>query len=142
MGHGKACQARETSRYVTHPSIFSHPAEVRRGIDIPIYGIIPLFCSCAHCVSSFLYLTDAHGHRHGGHAAHGPEGDLIGADQKQRDEMSTSDIESVGLDAAAATTTHRHDHDEHHHNGNAFTDKAITQIIGVAILEFGVALHR
>ncbi|KAF9443584.1 ZIP zinc/iron transport family [Macrolepiota fuliginosa MF-IS2] len=83
---------------------------------------------------------DAHGHVHGGHAAHGPEGSLVGTEiQTTKDDATSStDIESVGTDGAAAG--HSHDYD-HHHQGNAFTDKAITQIIGVAILEFGVALH-
>ncbi|KXN87518.1 Zinc-regulated transporter 2 [Leucoagaricus sp. SymC.cos] len=77
---------------------------------------------------------DAHGHTHGGHAAHGPEGVLVSAEtqqQEQKDEMaSNTDIESVRAEAT-----------NHHHHGYAFTDSALTQIVGVAILEFGVALH-
>ncbi|PFH51961.1 hypothetical protein AMATHDRAFT_141454 [Amanita thiersii Skay4041] len=60
---------------------------------------------------------DAHGHNHGSHVAHGPEGTDL-SDEK-RD--ASSDLESVA--------THVHDHD------------AAAQIVGVAILEFGVALH-
>lgn len=90
-----------------------------------------IFCHGLKC--HVLNLTDAHGHTHGGHAAHGPEGVLVGSgngDQKD-DRANSADVESIGKDDA-----------HNHHRGNAFTDKAITQIIGVAILEFGVALHR
>ncbi|KAF9446107.1 ZIP-like iron-zinc transporter [Macrolepiota fuliginosa MF-IS2] len=84
---------------------------------------------------------DAHGHAYGGHAAHGPEGNLVGTVKRTtKDEVaSIADAEGVGIDGAAAG--HGHDHDHHHHQGNAFADQAMAQIIGVAILEFGVALH-
>ncbi|KAJ7576897.1 ZIP-like iron-zinc transporter [Mycena floridula] len=62
---------------------------------------------------------DAHGHGPGSHAAHGPEGNA-----------SETKPELLGSDVEAATS-------EQHH----FLDAAATQIIGVAILEFGVALH-
>ena len=60
----------------------------------------------------FPYFSDAHGHHTGSHSAHGPEGDLA---------------KSADLDLELA--------------GNpSYTPSA--QIIGVAILEFGVLLHR
>ncbi|KAF5362167.1 hypothetical protein D9756_002244 [Leucocoprinus leucothites] len=77
---------------------------------------------------------DTHGHTHGGHAAHGPEGNFVTPEaQRQRDDKSNDpDVESLG------TVKSEHNHHQH---GNVFTDSALTQIIGVAILEFGVALH-
>lgn len=74
--------------------------------------------STAHALISFL---DAHGHDAGGHAAHGPE-TASSAEKALALSGSHSDI-----DASSA-----------HH----VMDSAFTQIIGVAILEFGVALHR
>jgi solute carrier family 39 (zinc transporter), member 1/2/3 len=68
--------------------------------------------------SSFL---DAHGHRGGSHAAHGPEGILT----KIGDEEVNFDVENL----------RQHDHD-------SISDSASGKIIGVAILEFGVLLHR
>ena len=67
--------------------------------------------------------TDTHGHGIGSHAAHGPEGKLDEAPTKAEvKEESTSDVED---------------------QGNPIIDNnALAQIIGVAILEFGVALHR
>jgi zinc transporter 1/2/3 len=72
---------------------------------------------------------------YGGHAAHGPEGGLVNPDsQKPNDaKVSKEDMESLG---AGKTGQNQHDH------GNTFSDSALTQIIGVAILEFGVTLHR
>ncbi|KAF8637660.1 hypothetical protein AX17_002728 [Amanita inopinata Kibby_2008] len=61
---------------------------------------------------------DAHGHSQGSsHAAHGPEGEVEGLPKDDQ----VSETES--------TSSHACDHD------------AATQVIGVAILEFGVALH-
>ncbi|PPQ62896.1 hypothetical protein CVT24_006294 [Panaeolus cyanescens] len=63
---------------------------------------------------------DAHGHGPGSHAAHGPEGSF---DDKSKNDTNSSDVE------VARTPTH------------PFQDSMTTQIIGVAILEFGVVLH-
>jgi solute carrier family 39 (zinc transporter), member 1/2/3 len=79
-----------------------------------------------HETSSFHYLSfaddnviDAHGHD-GAHAAHGPEGDLV----RQRKETTSLDEESL------QATPH------------GFLDSVVSQCVGIAILEFGCALHR
>jgi zinc transporter 1/2/3 len=64
---------------------------------------------------------DAHGHALGSHAAHGPEINFEDKDTKV--DKSSSDVESADGPA------------------NPFQDSMLTQIIGVAILEFGVVLH-
>ncbi|KAG5636784.1 hypothetical protein H0H81_006898 [Sphagnurus paluster] len=81
---------------------------------------------------------DHHGHNLGGHAAHGPEGiytqstQPVGlAEPKAADEKSTS-----SSDVEEGKNTH-----DHAHAHNSVMDNAAAQIIGVAILEFGVALH-
>jgi zinc transporter 1/2/3 len=76
-----------------------------------------------------IFLTaclDSHGHGVGAHAAHGPEGIVDTAPSKEKtiEESSKSDIES----AVARPRTWGAD--------------TTTQIIGIAILEFGVVLHR
>ncbi|KAL0955311.1 hypothetical protein HGRIS_004197 [Hohenbuehelia grisea] len=58
---------------------------------------------------------DAHGHAVGSHAAHGPEGDLVDGKAEQ-----SSDLEA-----------HKPTYD----------NSTIAQMIGIAILEFGVVLH-
>ncbi|KAF4610702.1 hypothetical protein D9613_006917 [Agrocybe pediades] len=69
---------------------------------------------------------DPHGHNLGSHAAHGPETSYQPSDVGfTKNESSSSDIESG--------SEHGHDH--------PFSDNATTQLIGVAILEFGVVLH-
>jgi zinc transporter 1/2/3 len=75
--------------------------------------------SCAYAAQSVLFSADPHGHTFGGHAAHGPEGEpAVSEDQKQPNEnLKTEDGDIIG-------------------------NSALTQIIGVAILEFGIALHR
>ncbi|KAJ7509687.1 ZIP-like iron-zinc transporter [Mycena galericulata] len=66
---------------------------------------------------------DPHGHFTGSHAAHGPEG------------SQTSPKENV-----VDVEEQRHDH--HHHGGlKHLDDSASAQIVGIAILEFGVLLH-
>lgn len=71
---------------------------------------------------------DAHGHHFGSHAAHGPEGGFSSSDkavnQPDKENESSSDIEN-GM-------VHKHQ----------FTDNVLAQIVGVAILEFGIVLHR
>ncbi|KAJ8694704.1 hypothetical protein PTI98_007356 [Pleurotus ostreatus] len=61
---------------------------------------------------------DPHGHNVGSHVSHGPEGELINEQEKTK-----ADVESQS-------------------SGNPmYTESAMAQIIGVAILEFGVVLH-
>ncbi|KAK0489107.1 Zinc/iron permease [Armillaria novae-zelandiae] len=69
---------------------------------------------------------DAHGHEAGGHAAHGPEGNLAHQIDGNVDETKLR-ISDSNLDIE----------DQQHR----VLDSAMTQIIGVAILEFGVTLH-
>ncbi|KAK0189095.1 ZIP-like iron-zinc transporter [Armillaria mellea] len=69
---------------------------------------------------------DAHGHEAGGHAAHGPEGNLANQIEGNMDESKLR-ISDSDLDIE----------DQQHR----VLDSAMTQIIGVAILEFGVTLH-
>ncbi|TFK74958.1 ZIP zinc/iron transport family [Pluteus cervinus] len=66
---------------------------------------------------------DAHGHEMGSHAAHGPE---LSHDRKDVEEVVKPDTHSDSIDSS---------------KGFAQDGDALTQIIGVAILEFGVALH-
>lgn len=86
---------------------------------------------------------DAHGHGPGGHAAHGPEN----ADAA-RDRM----VLSEGTDAADSTSWKDGLPEKHARERDAelallttqpssVVDSVATQVIGVAILEFGVLLH-
>ncbi|KNZ74568.1 Zinc-regulated transporter 1 [Termitomyces sp. J132] len=68
---------------------------------------------------------DPHGHDPGSHAAHGPELDGTSVQDKGK-----SDIESQD-------SKNRH----HHHVTDTMSDNSVAQILGVAILEFGVILH-
>ncbi|KIY69507.1 ZIP-like iron-zinc transporter [Cylindrobasidium torrendii FP15055 ss-10] len=63
---------------------------------------------------------DAHGHNAGAHSAHGPEGHPSASTKEIKSELD-SDVESA--------------------SDVYVLDNAATQIIGVAILEFGVFLH-
>ncbi|KAF8661365.1 hypothetical protein AX16_001459 [Volvariella volvacea WC 439] len=65
---------------------------------------------------------DAHGHSLGSHAAHGPEG--LGSPDKKLDTRSDEEL---------------HSHSDSHLT--RVDGDVLTQIVGVAILEFGVALH-
>ncbi|KAJ3930695.1 MAG: ZIP-like iron-zinc transporter [Lentinula lateritia] len=68
---------------------------------------------------------DAHGHDTGSHAAHGPEGNISN---------TSKDVEAVPSEMTSAKTeVHQHPH--------MILDSVISQVIGVAILEFGVVLH-
>ena len=68
---------------------------------------------------------DAHGHGHGvgALAAHGPEG---AEGEATSEKSSKRDIETSMFEEKPGSVV----------------DSALTQIIGVAILEFGVLLHR
>ncbi|KAJ6480886.1 ZIP-like iron-zinc transporter [Mycena sanguinolenta] len=77
---------------------------------------------------------DPHGHYTGSHAAHGPEG-------TQTPPKEHDDVEAQRHDS------HHHHHDHHHEHGHGngglshLDDSAAAQIVGIAILEFGVLLH-
>ena len=78
--------------------------------------------------SQFNFSSDAHGHDVGSHAAHGPEGDMI-------DSTAARDLEASTADTVNSES-------EKHSHKHQVLDAAASQIIGVAILEFGVVLHR
>nr|GAT55238.1 ZIP-like iron-zinc transporter [Mycena chlorophos] len=71
---------------------------------------------------------DPHGHYTGSHAAHGPEGTETPSDV-------LTDIE------AAQEKQHPHGHNHDSEGGLHLGDSASAQIVGIAILEFGVLLH-
>ena len=105
-------------------------------------------------------MHDAHGHGLASHAAHGPETDREqqktaalsrSGDGSEKEAGNGSDAESLhdhghGHERQA---TYPHAHSEKdvergrdaHHHPSALTDSAAGQIIGIAILEFGVLLH-
>lgn len=76
---------------------------------------------------------DPHGHAlaTGSHFAHGPEGG-DGEDSTKTVDCEVSEKASSDIEKRIA---HVHEHEPMY-------DSAIAQIIGVAILEFGVLLHR
>ncbi|THG95696.1 hypothetical protein EW026_g6003 [Hermanssonia centrifuga] len=84
-------------------------------------------------LASIGFSHDAHGHGVGGMAAHGPENTseaeghavLNGNDGSSSDEEKNPRV-SVGDDSEI---------------GSGVIDSALTQIIGIAILEFGILLH-
>ncbi|KAL1748195.1 Zinc/iron permease [Schizophyllum fasciatum] len=92
---------------------------------------------------------DAHGHHAGSHAAHGPEGQLTSPDEdagtlsEQTDEKERSP--SPGVSSGEDIEAQKTHGDRHHHHHGAHSEgtehSSIPQIIGVAILEFGVVLH-
>ncbi|KAJ7097268.1 ZIP-like iron-zinc transporter [Mycena belliarum] len=71
---------------------------------------------------------DPHGHYTGSHAAHGPEGAQT---PPKESGSSSSDIEQQ----------REHPHPHHHGHLPHLDDSAAAQIVGIAILEFGVLLH-
>ncbi|KAH9028558.1 ZIP-like iron-zinc transporter [Lactarius hengduanensis] len=80
---------------------------------------------------------DAHGHHAGGVLAHGPEGSPVPGPMSP----VAPDVESIHLekDPEASRTVKRVDDGEH---VTTVTDENVmAQLIGVAILEFGVILH-
>jgi zinc transporter 1/2/3 len=87
--------------------------------------------------------ADAHGHGLGAHAAHGPEADSLDPpDAEQGAVKKELDVHEPHVHEHEHKHRHEHDEsaDEHEH---ALSDQeAAAQIIGVAILEFGVMLHR
>ncbi|CDO68402.1 hypothetical protein BN946_scf184815.g49 [Trametes cinnabarina] len=100
---------------------------------------------------------DAHGHGLASHAAHGPETDQAtqALSRKQQAEPSLGQIKSDDVesqhshDRGSSSPHYPHTHSDiekhnghHTHNhGHALGDSPAAQIIGVAVLEFGVILH-
>ncbi|CAL1715470.1 unnamed protein product [Somion occarium] len=81
---------------------------------------------------------DAHGHGVGSHAAHGPESNRqLGGDSSNPQEIAQ--IEKFPTDVESNASQHKAL--ASHYDDHAVVDSAITQIIGVGILEFGVVLH-
>ncbi|EIN09623.1 ZIP-like iron-zinc transporter [Punctularia strigosozonata HHB-11173 SS5] len=72
---------------------------------------------------------DPHGHGIGGHAAHGPEGNVEGLEGSAE---GSAEKGALKADDSFGTETHVHE---------ISTDSALAQVIGIAILEFGVLLH-
>ncbi|KAJ3730043.1 ZIP-like iron-zinc transporter [Lentinula guzmanii] len=85
---------------------------------------------------------DAHGHEAGAHAAHGPESSTQNIAESGKD---AQDLTRIMEEARAAShSSHSVNESEVLKNtrGNvAVLDSPMTQILGVAILEFGVVLH-
>jgi hypothetical protein len=74
----------------------------------------------------------------GAYTAHGPEGDLAPAPASH--DQGHSDLEKTGKDSDAG---HAHSQLGDSKQALFLTDEnAMAQLIGVAILEFGVILHR
>ncbi|GJE93307.1 ZIP zinc/iron transport family protein [Phanerochaete sordida] len=99
---------------------------------------------------------DPHGHgiapdgrAIGTHAAHGPEPDREPGRERSRTRSpdgSAQDVTVVEKDGdvelALDDKPHAHDHGHSHgHSHGGIDETAATQIVGVAILEFGVVLH-
>ncbi|OBZ66677.1 Zinc-regulated transporter 1 [Grifola frondosa] len=99
-------------------------------------------------------IHDAHGHGLASHAAHGPETDAIAQAHDTHSSHSDihgekpTDIESIHDHPHTPTYPQAHsDARGHNHahgvaHAHAVGDSAAAQIIGIAILEFGVLLHR
>ncbi|KAI0709673.1 ZIP zinc/iron transport family [Cerioporus squamosus] len=100
---------------------------------------------------------DAHGHGLASHAAHGPETDQLA---QANAALARSDISDSSLHrekSRESSNSHEHGHDRqtfphahsdvearghgHHHHPHAVGDSPAAQVIGIAILEFGVLLH-
>lgn len=104
--------------------IFAFRWGTARLTKLGIHHGLPLLLLLNNHNSSHSDMTDAHGHQVGSMNAHGPEG----YDQKQ-----------VSPDASHAKDAGDAESQEHQKDLN---DEAAGRIIGIAILEFGVILHR
>ncbi|KAJ8094468.1 hypothetical protein PM082_010902 [Marasmius tenuissimus] len=85
---------------------------------------------------------DNHGHEAGGtHAAHGPEDNDNAAtsDVKNQHRLHDVEVKDVDVEASSTTTTASSSAPKPHAHG--VLDNPLAQIIGIAILEFGVVLH-
>lgn len=81
------------------------------------------FFSLDDVLSLDLAFLDSHGHGVGAHASHGPEA-IVDASPKEKE--VSSDVESANDSVQPRT----------------WSTDTTTQLIGIAILEFGVVLHR
>ncbi|KAH9893317.1 ZIP zinc/iron transport family [Cubamyces lactineus] len=100
---------------------------------------------------------DAHGHGLASHAAHGPETDRAtqALTRKQQGSDNSLTREKSGDVESQHSRDHEHDepqyphahsdvekhHGHHSHHADALGDSPSAQIIGIAVLEFGVLLH-
>ncbi|KAI0306097.1 ZIP-like iron-zinc transporter [Multifurca ochricompacta] len=89
---------------------------------------------------------DAHGHGVGALLAHGPEGGSAPALTSGDHSEQQPDVESMRLEKIEKKSNFESSHPPSHSDGSGhgfLTDEgAVAQLIGVAILEFGVILHR
>jgi zinc transporter 1/2/3 len=88
-----------------------------------------------------LFRADPHGHGIGGHAAHGPESN--GSPEQTPPE--STDISMLDVEKQTETASHQRDHGHsngHDHDDGDVGTSPLAQLVGIAILEFGVMLHR
>ncbi|KAF9070007.1 ZIP-like iron-zinc transporter [Rhodocollybia butyracea] len=94
---------------------------------------------------------DAHGHDIGSHAAHGPEGNMMDSAASSTGAV-LEDVEAFPDSSSSVSQTMRPHSEkdqsgkEGHHqqpspHSHQILDSAISQVVGVGILEFGVVLH-
>ena len=95
----------------------------------------------AHRADLFSFYLDAHGHHTGGVIAHGPEGSPEpGPTSPRGPDVESMHLEKTGKDSETGHSVNRVGDTAH---VKIMTDEgAMGQLIGVAILEFGVILHR
>ena len=116
------------------------------GIQYGKHPLIDYTCIPRNLTDPFLFsVQDVHGHGVGGHSAHGPEARPPVADTDVVAETSSEDVEKQALGQKLNPPAHAHAHthasgrERHDHH---MDDSALAQILGIAILEFGVMLHR
>ncbi|KZT07469.1 ZIP zinc/iron transport family [Laetiporus sulphureus 93-53] len=88
--------------------------------------------------AGFAYDAHGHGLATGANAAHGPEHRTATETTSEKDTIN--EVGAGDIEAFPKKHLEQHEHAHAHAVGN-FSDSAIAQIIGVAILEFGVLLH-
>jgi len=103
-------------------------------IDTPLPLTIASMCT-SHTLPPHLGV-DPHGHQVGSYAAHGPEADAA-QDPTSGD---GSDIEK--LEVTKIADVGHASHNVRKEKSFQIDEDAMAQLIGVAILEFGVVLHR
>lgn len=79
---------------------------------------------------------DLNGGGIGAHAAHGPE--VPSERESECEDIITEKDQDVESGLKVSDEKHHH----HHHPQGTLADSTATQLIGIAILEFGVVLHR
>ncbi|KAJ3771099.1 Zinc/iron permease [Lentinula raphanica] len=100
-------------------------------------------------LASIGIVYDAHGHEAGSHAAHGPASERVASHvdgaMSGKDELGSSPIIEEGRAVSLPRSRHSIDDssvDAKQTRANLpVLDSPLTQILGVAILEFGVVLH-